>query len=98
VIVVALVGLWFLSRITPRGVVLLISAMLYVAGIALTFGESRIMQGASGILKLTGFAGAILGVIDLVKRREGTSSRGTNDVSVLQGSLGVRTKPTNKTK
>ena len=98
VIVVALVGLWFISRVTPRGIVLLISAVLYVLGIALTFGEARFMQGASGILKLTGFAGAILGVVDLVKKREDTSSRRTNDVSVLKGSLGVRTKPTNKAK
>lgn len=63
------VGLWFVSRHTPRGTVLAISVGLYL--ISQVMGPSRIreLHMLSGLLGMLGFGGGILGLLDLVKPR-----------------------------
>ena len=67
-VVAALVGFWFLSRRGPHGSVLAVAAALYIASYAFDPGRSRELVGLAGILRITGFVGGILGVIDLVRR------------------------------
>lgn len=63
---------WTISRIAPRGTVLVIAVVLYVMGQvigALDVGI-RVIELVSGVLKLSGFLGIILGGIDILRKRE----------------------------
>ncbi len=64
---------WAISRFCPRGTVLFVAAVFYGLGVLL--GQSgldggRVMSLASGVLKMSGFLGGILGFLDLVRKRE----------------------------
>jgi hypothetical protein len=64
-----LLGLWVLSRKAPKGVVLAIAVGIWLAGAAIGGVRTREARGASGALKLLGFSGAILGIVDVVRSR-----------------------------
>jgi hypothetical protein len=65
-----LVVLWLISRVAPKGVVLAIAAVIYCVGIGLTGVRVREVVMLTGALKMLGFAGGILGIVDLVRKRE----------------------------
>lgn len=63
---------WTISRFAPRGTVLIIAVVLYAMGQgigALDVGVREVAL-ASGILKMSGFLGILLGAIDLLQKRE----------------------------
>ena len=69
VIVLAMVvGLYCLSRITPKGVVLGIAIALYVVGKLIPIDNvTREVHGIAGMLQLVGLVGGILGLSDFFK-------------------------------
>jgi len=67
--IVAMIGYWILSKKGPRGAVLGTAAMIYFAGMSLPPGNRRELHLIKGMLQLTGFAGGILGVVDIIFRR-----------------------------
>ncbi len=62
--------LWLVSRKVPKGVVLGIAAGIYVAGLSLAGIRLREIIMLSGALKMLGFTGGILGIVDLVRKRK----------------------------
>lgn len=77
IVLSGILALWWISRKVPKGVILALSVGLWIAGWQL--GEIRIREvvGFSGCLQTIGFAGAILGLIDLFRRREPKSPEPT---------------------
>ncbi len=73
VIVSSLVGLWYLSRKTPKGVVLGICIALYILSKVIEPGNVRILYVLSGIMGAIGFFGGILGIIDLFRKKKNSS-------------------------
>ena len=67
VIVAGGIGFWTLSRYAPKGIALGVAAVLYVLSFLIGDGGSREMHGALGMLRMLGFMGGILGLIDLVR-------------------------------
>lgn len=67
---------WAVSRVAPRGTVLGIAVVLYALGQGLDTLDAgvRIVSFASGILKMSGFLGIILGAVDLLRKRETAES------------------------
>ena len=61
------VGLWFVSKHTPRGSVLAISVVLYLISQAMGPTRIRELHMLAGLLGMLGFGGGILGLLDLVK-------------------------------
>ncbi len=98
VVILAAIGFWYLSRYAPRGAVLVVALAMYAAGVVLVAGESRVMHGISGLLKLTGILGIILGILDLFQKRGSPVSARQNNITALKSSLGATTKSTNKPK
>jgi hypothetical protein len=66
-----LVVLWLVSKKAPKGTVLAIAAVIYCAGLALAGIRVREIVLLTGTLKMLGFAGGILGIVDLVRKRRG---------------------------
>jgi hypothetical protein len=64
-----LFGLWALSRVSPKGVVLAVAAAIWLTGQFLARTSIRELHGLGGALSLLGFAGAILGIADLFRKR-----------------------------
>lgn len=64
-----LIVLWFISRVTPRGTVLVIAALLFIVGTGLGGIRVREVMVLSGALRMTALAGGILGIIDLLRQR-----------------------------
>lgn len=71
VLVGGLVGLFFVARKLPRGVVLAITVPLYLAAVALkvSFAPSADLLLVVGTGKVLGFAGTLLGLVDLFRPR-----------------------------
>jgi len=67
-----LVGLWLVSRVAPRGIVLAMAVVIYLVGVALDGIRIREVLLICGAFKMLGFAGGILGVVDLLRRRPAT--------------------------
>jgi uncharacterized membrane protein YfcA len=65
----AVVGFYILSKLAPRGAVLIAAAVLYFLGMSIPDNNSRELQLAEGILRLSGFLGGIMGIIDLIRKR-----------------------------
>lgn len=65
----ALVGFYFLARKGPRGAVLIVAVALYCGGMSIPDSNVREVHLLEGILRLTGFVGGILGIIDLLRKR-----------------------------
>lgn len=73
IVVLAIVGsivlFWFLSRQAPRGTVLAVAIAIYIAGVVISPGSTRVMVGVAGLLKFIGFIGGILGLVDVLRKR-----------------------------
>jgi hypothetical protein len=69
-ILVGLVVLFMVSRYAPRGMVFAAAAVIYCLGLAMAGVRVREFLMLGGALKLLGFAGGILGVIDIVRKRK----------------------------
>ncbi len=69
-IVGGLVVLWLISRKAPKGTVLAIAAVIYFLGLRLASVRVREVVMLTGALKMLGFAGGILGIVDLVRKRK----------------------------
>lgn len=64
-----IIGLWLLSRVTPKGVVLAVAVLVWLVGNAVAQERTRAMLGIGGAMKLLGFIGAIMGIVDLLRKR-----------------------------
>jgi hypothetical protein len=73
VIVSSFVGLWYLSKKTPRGVVLGICIVLYILSKVIEPGTVRSLYVLSGTMGVIGFFGGILGIIDLFRKKKSES-------------------------
>ena len=60
--------LWLVSKKAPKGTVLAIAAGIYVAGLAIGGIRVREIVMLAGALKMLGFTGGILGVVDLLRK------------------------------
>jgi len=65
-----LVALWLVSKMAPKGTVLAIAAVIYMASFPLAQIPIREIIGLSGVLRMLGFAGGILGIVDLLRNRK----------------------------
>jgi hypothetical protein len=69
-VVAGLLVLWFVSQRSPKGTVLAIAAALYYASWQIDDIRVREMQLLCGALRMLGFAGGILGVVDLLRKQK----------------------------
>lgn len=69
-IVAGLVILWFVSRRTPKGTVLVIAAILYFVSWQIDDVRVREIRLLSGAIRMLGVAAGILGIVDLCRRRK----------------------------
>jgi len=69
-VVIGLVALWFVSRCCPKGTVLGIAAILYIASWQMDDSNVREVRLLVGVMRMLGFAGLILGVIDMLRKRK----------------------------
>jgi len=69
-IVGGLVVLWLISRKAPKGTVLAIAAVMYCLGLGLASVRVREVVMLTGALKMLGFAGGLLGIVELVRKRK----------------------------
>lgn len=69
-VVAGLIVLWLVSRRTPKGTVLVIAIVLY--SLSWQIGDSRVreMRLLSGTMRMLGFGGGIIGIIDLLRKRK----------------------------
>ena len=77
IILAGLVALWLVSRSAPKGTVFAIAVGIYIAGSTLTGIRIREVMLLEGTLRMLGFAGGILGIIDLVRRGKARDKNGT---------------------
>ena len=68
-LVLGMVGFWLLSKHGPKGATLGVAAVLYLVSYLIDSGGSRVLHGAVGIVRMLGFIGGILGVLDLFRAR-----------------------------
>ncbi|PQO28673.1 hypothetical protein C5Y97_23100 [Blastopirellula marina] len=80
-VVLGFVLLWLLSRHSPKGTVLLIAIVLYVISWQMEDVRAREVRLFSGCLRMLGFAGGILGVVDLLRKRDPSPSLPPSDES-----------------
>ena len=69
-VLAGLVGLWFVSRRSPRGTVLVIAVVLYFLSWQIDGVRVREIQLLSGTLRMLGVAAGILGIVDLCRKRK----------------------------
>ncbi|WDI40685.1 hypothetical protein [Bremerella sp. P1] len=67
-VVLSLVFLWFASTRTPKGTVLIVAVALYASSWQFDDVPVREMHLVIGMMRMIGFAGGILGLIDLIRR------------------------------
>lgn len=70
VIVSSLVVLWYLSKKTPKGIILGICVVLYVLAIMINPGNVRSLYVLKGTMQTIGFLGGILGIADLFRKKK----------------------------
>ena len=70
----AVVGFYFLSKKGPRGSVLIAAVVLFFCGMSIPNNTSRELHLLEGILRLTGFVGGILGIVDLLRKKPSPKS------------------------
>ena len=68
-IVAGLAILWFISLRAPKGTVLAIAVVIYIASWSIDQIRIREVQMLCGSMRFLGFSGAILGVIDIWRKR-----------------------------
>ncbi len=71
-IVLGLVVLWLIGRRSPRGTVLLLAVLIYTSSWAIDVGRSRELRMVRGGMRMLGFFGLVVGVVDLFRRRPTT--------------------------
>ena len=69
-VIAGLVVLWFVSRRTPKGTVLVIAVVLYFLSWQIDDIRVREIRLLSGTMRMLGFAGGILGIVDLFRNRK----------------------------
>lgn len=69
-IVAGLVFLWFVSRRTPKGTVLVIAVILYFVSWQIDDVRVREIRLLSGAMRMLGVAAGILGIVDLCRKRK----------------------------
>lgn len=67
-VVLSLVFLWFASTRTPKGTVLIVAVALYAGSWQFDDVPVREMHLVIGMMRMIGFGGGILGLIDLIRR------------------------------
>jgi hypothetical protein len=65
-----LIVLYLISRRAPKGTVLAMAAAIYMVSYAVDAGRIHELLLISGALRMLGFAGVILGIIDLLRTRK----------------------------
>lgn len=70
ILVGGVVAFWLIAKRTPKGTVLAIAAAMYVASWVLSDIRVREVLMLVGLLRMLGFAGGILGIIDLLRKRK----------------------------
>lgn len=65
-----LVLLLLISRHAPRGIVLAIAVVIYSLGLGLASERTRELVLLAGAFKMLGFAGGLLGLFDLLRKRK----------------------------
>ena len=70
-----LIALFLISKISPKGTVLAIAATIYVASWSLEGIRVREVLLVSGAMRMLGFAGGILGIVDLIRKRKPRTAR-----------------------
>lgn len=78
-VIVGLVLLWLVSKWAPKGTVLAIAIGLYATSWSIDRIRIREVRMLSGAMRMLGFAGGILGVIDLVRTRKPKNVRKQDD-------------------
>jgi hypothetical protein len=61
VLIGGLIGFWYLSRVTPKGTILVIAAVIYFASWMIDPGTNRNLNGLVGILRMLGLPAEYLG-------------------------------------
>ena len=62
--------LWLVSRRSPKGTVLVIAVVIYYLSWQIDDTRVREMHLLTGTMRMLGFAGGILGLVDLFRRRK----------------------------
>lgn len=74
-VLIGLVILWFISRVSPKGTIFLIAVILYLMSWQFGELEGREVRMLEGGMRMLGFAGGILGLIDLLRKRRSASDQ-----------------------
>ena len=61
-------GFFVLARRGPKGAVLIVAAALYFVPSMLGLADTRLWHGLVGLMRMLGFCGGVLGLVDLVRR------------------------------
>jgi hypothetical protein len=64
-----LVALFILTRATPRGTVLVLAALIFAGSWSMEGAKAREVLTLTGSMRFLGFIGAILGIVDLLRKR-----------------------------
>lgn len=75
-VIAGLVVLWFVSRRSPKGTVLVIAVVLYLVSWQIDDVRVREIRLLSATMRMLGFAGGILGVVDLLRKRKPKDANG----------------------
>jgi hypothetical protein len=89
IVIGGLIGLMIVSRRSPRGTVLGLSAAIWLLGQSMRTSLSREAMVVSGSLSMLGFAGVLLGLFDFFRRRQTPRKPATkkSDASNSSGNL-----------
>jgi hypothetical protein len=69
-LVVGIAGAWLIPRFTPKGTLLAIAAVLYIASSMIEPGDDRARLALVGLLRMLGLIGGVLGIVDLLRKRK----------------------------
>lgn len=69
-LVAGIVALMRIPRVAPKGTLLAVAVGIYVLGLVINPGTDRTMHLVVGLLRMLGFIGGVLGIVDLVRRRK----------------------------
>jgi hypothetical protein len=69
-LVLGVVGAYYTSRFAPKGTLLAVSVVMYIVSRMIDPGRSRELHLLVGTLSMLGTIGGILGIVDLLKKRQ----------------------------
>ncbi len=69
VVAIALASLWSAARQMPRGVMLAIALVVFIASLVIPPGDIRELHALTGAMRMFGFVGFIMGIVDLFRKR-----------------------------